>query len=345
MYFRSLGRLGSIPDNVLIVRIWATSRRHYCIVLTLLAASLASSCGGGGTGTSNTFKPSLTLTSSSVDFGGVAVGSSKTNTLTVSNASAAGSSVTVSQISVSGPGFTATSTPLWPFTLEPGQSATLSVTFAPKSAGTVNGTLTISIEGGSPATVPLTGDGLAPGQLGVSPSSMNFGNVNVGSSKDLTGTLTAGGSDITVSSANWNGLGYSVSQITFPVTIAAGKSITYTVTFAPQGVGTSTGNISFVSDASNSPTNQTLTGVGTQTSQHTVSLSWNASTSQVLGYYIYRSTTSGSYGSPLNPTPQPGLTFTDNNVQGKTTYFYVVTAVDSNSQQSARSNEVTAPIP
>jgi fibronectin type 3 domain-containing protein len=174
---------------------------------------------------------------------------------------------------------------------------------------------------------------------------MNFGNVNVGSSKNLTGTLSAGGADVTVSSANWSGLGYSVSGITFPVTILAGKTKTFTVTFAPQTTGTSNGQVSFVSDATNSPTVETFTGTGSQASQHSVTLTWDASTSPVVGYYIYRRTSSGSYGAPLNPTPQAALTFDDDTVANATTYFYEVRAVDSDSQLSVPSNEVTAVIP
>jgi hypothetical protein len=347
MYFRALGRLGGILDNVFIVRIQVTFRRYYYIALILLATALASSCGGAATTASNNnFKASLTLTDSSVDFGGVAVGSSKTINVTVTNASAAGSpSITVSQVSVTGTGYSATTTPVWPFTLAPGQSATLSITFSPKTSGTAKGAVTISVDGSEPATVALTGDGLAPGQLAVSPTAMNFGNVTVGNSKNLTGTLTAGGADVTVSSASWSGLGYSVSGITFPVTILAGKSRTFTVTFAPQTVGTSNGQVSFVSDATNSPTVETFTGTGTQSVQHSVALSWDASASQVIGYYIYRSTTPGSYGAPLNGAPQPGLTYTDSTVASGITYYYVVTAVDSDSQQSVHSNEVSAVIP
>lgn len=341
MYFRSLGRLDSILNNVL-VGIRVTSR-HY-IALVLLAVALASSCGDAGL--RDLSKPSLTLTSSSVDFGGVAVGSSKANAITASNAWAVSSpSIMVSQVSVTGPGFSATTTPVWPFTLEPGQSANLAITFSPKSSGTANGTLTISVPGSTPATVTLTGHSLAPGQLAVSPTATNFGSVTVGTSKNLTGTLSAGGAEVTVSSASWNGPGYTVSGITFPVTILAGKAKTFTVTFAPQTSETSAGQVSFVSDATNSPTVETFSGTGTQTAQHSVTLTWNASPSPVIGYYIYRSTTSGSYGSRLNGTPQSALTFDDNTVANATTYFYVVTGVDSNSQQSMASNEVTVVIP
>ncbi|HZQ66938.1 MAG TPA: choice-of-anchor D domain-containing protein [Terriglobales bacterium] len=194
-------------------------------------------------------------------------------------------------------------------------------------------------------SVPLSGNGLAPGQLGVSPSSMNFGTVTVGTSQAQTGTLTAGASDVNVSSASWNGLGFTLSGITFPVTVNAGSSRSFTVTFNPQAAGTSSGQVSFVSDATNSPTQVTLSGTGAQPVQHSVDLSWNPSTSQIIGYYIYRSNSSGSYGAPLNSTPQAGLSFTDSSVQSGSTYYYVVTAVDTNSQQSIHSNEAVAVIP
>lgn len=318
----------------------------------LLSVVLATSCGGGPSAASPSTSPTaskstLTLTSASLDFGGVPVGSTKTDTVTISNASGpSGKSIAVTQVSVSGAGFSATTSPAAPFTLATGQSATLAVTFTPKSAGTVSGTLTISVDqASSPATIPLSGNGLAQGQLAVAPSAMNFGTVTLGSSASLSGSLTAGSSDIQVSSAGWNGQGYAVSGITFPTTVAAGKSTPFTVTFTPQSSGTSTGSVSFVSNASNSPTVATFTGVGNQPAPHTVALSWNPSTSSIIGYNVYRSTQSGSYSTPLNASPQTALAFTDSTVQSGATYFYVVTSVNSNSQESIHSNEVQAIVP
>jgi fibronectin type 3 domain-containing protein len=76
-----------------------------------------------------------------------------------------------------------------------------------------------------------------------------------------------------------------------------------------------------------------------------VSLSWNASTSTVTGYNVYRSTTSGSGYVKINSTLVSGLTLTDSNVTSGTTYYYVTTAVDSSGNESAFSNQATAPIP
>src|SRR5579884_3527091 len=98
------------------------------------------------------------------------------------------------------------------------------------------------------------------GTLAVSPSSLSFGNVAVGSSASLTGTLSATTDDVTVSSAAWNGSGYSVSGITFPITVAAGQSTKYTVTFTPAAAGAATGNISFTSNASDPSLKQSFSG-------------------------------------------------------------------------------------
>jgi Abnormal spindle-like microcephaly-assoc'd, ASPM-SPD-2-Hydin len=190
----------------------------------------------------------------------------------------------------------------------------------------------------SPAPAP------APGTLTISPTTLNFGTVTVGKSKTMTGTLSAS-SDVTVSSADWNGSGYSVSGITFPTTVAAGNSVSFGVTFTPQSAGSSTGSISFLSDASNSPATEALTGSGAQTSQHSVDLSWDPSSSQVAGYNIYRGTRAGGPYSRLNSALQASTSFTDGGVQSGLTYFYVARSVDFNAQESVPSNEVRAAIP
>jgi fibronectin type 3 domain-containing protein len=76
-----------------------------------------------------------------------------------------------------------------------------------------------------------------------------------------------------------------------------------------------------------------------------VALTWNASTSTVSGYNVYRSTVSGSGYVKLNSSLVSGLTYTDSNVQSGTTYYYVATAVDSSGNESAYSNQASAPIP
>ena len=184
------------------------------------------------------------------------------------------------------------------------------------------------------------------GTLSVTPTSLSFGNVNVGNSSSLTGTLSASSADVTVSTADYQGTGYTLSGITFPVTVAAGQSATFTVTFTPQVAGSSPGRIAFFSNASNSSLTQTFSGNGLQTTQHSVALSWNASTSSVVGYNVYRGTqTGGPYSAKLTSAPVASTNYTDSSVASGTTYFYVTTAVDSSNTESAYSNEATAVVP
>lgn len=93
-------------------------------------------------------------------------------------------------------------------------------------------------------------------------------------------------------------------------------------------------------------------GVATQNSavnalvtDHSVALSWNPSTSVVAGYRVYRSLQSGSFYTLITATPVPGTSFEDLAIEKGKTYYYVVTAVDAQLNESAFSNEVFATIP
>lgn len=193
----------------------------------------------------------------------------------------------------------------------------------------------------APSSTPLP----SAGQVSLSPSTISFGSVTIGANKSQAGSLTAGSSGITVSSASWNGTGYSLSGITFPLAIPAGQSVPFTVTFAPQQVGSATGSISFLSDAANSPTIQKWSATGAaQTTPRSVALDWNPETAPLLGYFVYRGTQTGGPYSKISPL-QPGPPYTDLSVSSGQTYYYVVTALDNNSVESSFSNEATAVIP
>ncbi len=99
--------------------------------------------------------------------------------------------------------------------------------------------------GHSNSAVSGPGTASSANQLSVSPTILNFGNTAVGSTQNQTGTLTAGTANVTVSSAGWNGQGYTVSGISFPFSLAAGKSVNYTVSFTPASYGWRTGNYFF----------------------------------------------------------------------------------------------------
>ncbi len=215
-----------------------------------------------------------------------------------------------------------------------------------RSAERFSGNLAASSNGANPTlSIPLSGSGQAPGQLAVSPSTINFGNVVAGTTLTQSATLTASSGPVTVSSASVSQSEFSLSGVSLPVTIPAGYSLTLSVIFAPQTTGSVSANVTFGSNASNTPTVQGLTGSGTTPPQHSVALTWAASTSSnVVGYNVYRGTASGGPYTEISSAVS-ATADTDSTVLSGQTYYYVVTAVDSTGSESGYSNQVAAVIP
>jgi len=99
----------------------------------------------------------------------------------------------------------------------------------------------------------------------------------------------------------------------------------------------------FLRDASASSRAQQRSTSGPPGPQHSVNLSWKASTSPVVGYNVYRRGTSGLV--KLNTVPVPGTNYVDSTVQPGQTYFYMTRAVNAKGRESTPSNEVRADIP
>ncbi|HEY3128385.1 MAG TPA: DUF5719 family protein [Acidobacteriota bacterium] len=77
----------------------------------------------------------------------------------------------------------------------------------------------------------------------------------------------------------------------------------------------------------------------------TVKLAWDANAdSNLAGYNVYRSQTSGSSYARLNGAVVLTPSYTDNTAVTGQTYYYVVTAVNTLSQESGYSNEVPAAV-
>ena len=278
----------------------------------------------------------LTANPSSLSFGNVQVGNNRTLSETVTNVG--GSSVTISQDTVTGTAFSVTGLNP-PVILTSGQSITFSVIFTPSSAGSPSGNLAVPSNASNPTlNIPLSGTGTAAGQLAVTPAGLAFGNVVVATSANLPATLSATGASVTVTSANVSSSEFALSGLSFPVTITAGKNVQFTVAFMPQATGAASGTVSFASNASNSPV-LSLSGTGTPPPIHSVLLSWTVSTSSnIIGYNIYRSTASAGPYAQINSSLNASTTYTDNSVVDGQTYYYVATAVDSNNQESAHSS-------
>jgi hypothetical protein len=178
----------------------------------------------------------------------------------------------------------------------------------------------------------------------VNPSNVSFGNVNVGSSASRSVTITnTGNSNVAISSAALTGANLSLSGGS-AVTLSPSQSITVIVQYSPTAAASTAGTLAIVSNATAAPPAIPISGTGVAQTQHTVMLSWNASSS-ATGYNIYRSATSGTGYARVNSGPDGVLSYSDTSVQNGQTYFYVTTAVDASGQESAYSSEVSVLIP
>ena len=155
--------------------------------------------------------------------------------------------------------------------------------------------------------------------LSVSPNPTSVGSVVVGLSGTQTGTLTATGANVVVSSVSLGGTNpteFSISGLSFPVTVTTSQPVPFTVAFTPGATGAASATASFASNASNSPT-AALTGTGLAAPVNTVTLSWTASSSSdVAGYNIYRAISTGACGSysKINSGLNASTAFTDTSV-------------------------------
>jgi fibronectin type 3 domain-containing protein len=100
-----------------------------------------------------------------------------------------------------------------------------------------------------------------------------------------------------------------------------------------------------MSNAANTAAVQSLTGTGVAPVQHQVTLSWDSSTSSVMGYNVYRGTAAGGPYTKINSTTNAGTVYTDSAVVTGQTYYYLTTAVSSEGMESTYSNQVAATIP
>ena len=183
----------------------------------------------------------------SVDFGTVVMGQTATVTATLT----ATQNMTVTGLSTTNAVFAAgASTPALPLDMTSGQTMTVPVTFAPTASGNVSASLTVTTSAGI-ALVTLTGVGQVNGpQLVATPSTVNFGGVATGSSRSLSVVLQNAGSQ-TLTFAGSTAPSDPFSATGLPAagtTLAAGASVTATVTFAPTTAGTSADALGVGSD-------------------------------------------------------------------------------------------------
>ena len=282
---------------------------------------------------------SVSASPSTLSFGSVTVGQTVSLPIVLTNTRKW--QVSLTGLRSAGNGFSVTG-PGMPMKLGGGQSVTLNVTFDPQFTGQIGGSVFVA---GAGLSIPLTGTGTTTsiGQLTGSPTALTFGNVDVGNPSTQPFTITASGGAVTISSATSSNSQFTISGVSLPLTLNPSQSAQVYVTFSPTKSGATSGTVTLTSNASNNQDLESLSGTGVQPT-YSINLSWSASTSNVVGYNVYRGTSAGSY-SRINTAVDSATSYTDNTVAAGVTYYYAATAVNSSGQESGYSAPVEVSVP
>lgn len=290
-------------------------------------------------------QPQLSVIPASVGFGNVTVGVTNTQMLTISNPGTANLNVTQASLIGTGLSFSGLALPL---SVPPGGSSAFTVSFAPASASSISGSLTlVNNTLNSPLVIPLTGTGVSPiAQLSASPASLSFGSITTGTSGMQTVTLAnTGNSSVSISQINMSAAGFSATGFALPLTLAAGQSTSFSVTFTPTTSGFFSGSVTVSSNATNPSLIVSLAGSGVAPVNHSVTLGWVPGDSLYGGFNVYRGSQPGGPYSKVNSALISATSFIDNSVTSGQTYYFVATEMDSTGTESSYSSEVSATIP
>jgi hypothetical protein len=196
---------------------------------------------------------SWTVSPTSISFGDIPVGSSKTVTLVIKNTGT--TDINIQNIYSSIPEVTVNADfSKGPLPVAAGGSLVVAVTFKPTARGNYSGELVIvSDDSSKPSvTVPFTGTSSYATGIDVSPTSINFGSVSVGqSATNYVRVANNGTSDLNVSVFVTAGTPFTVSPISF--TLRPGQFQTLIVTFAPTEKGSFSSALTIISDDKNTP--------------------------------------------------------------------------------------------
>ncbi|HEX8971435.1 choice-of-anchor D domain-containing protein [Oryzihumus sp.] len=158
------------------------------------------------------------------------------------------------------------------FTVDPGASVPVDVTYAPTGLGGDSGCIAFTSNDPTTAVADLAVSGAGVAQpipiAAVSPTSLDFGAVTIGSAASRTVTIQNTGTGalnvtgISLSSGTSSAFSWSPAA---PFAVAAGTSATLTVTYKPTDGAAASGAIVIASDDPASPTiSVALTGSGAQ---------------------------------------------------------------------------------
>ncbi len=228
-------------------------------VLLLFGLSLAVVAGTALPATAAT-TPQLVCSSTRLKFGWVAVGTSESQLVVLTNTGS--TPVALAGVAVVGAEFNTLGTGL-PKSLAAGQTATVKVTFAPTAAGWVAGRLIFSSNATNPSLIlTIRGTGVKKEPVTASPASLSFGQVPVGTTAKLTVNLTNHClCTQTLSALQVVDGVFAVTKPALPLTLTRGQTMAMTVTFTPAAAGPNGGSVMIDGPFVNVP----LSGTGTAT--------------------------------------------------------------------------------
>ncbi|MBX7223363.1 MAG: choice-of-anchor D domain-containing protein [Blastocatellia bacterium] len=210
----------------------------------------------------------ITFNKTSINFGTVPLGNAPSDVIIITNPSGSTTTLTGSVGTLSAPYSVASGGGA--FSLSPGQSRIVAVTFTPTSPGGVNTTLVITHNSAGGATnISLSGTGGPVLTVGivVSPSAVVLDNITLGN----TGVQTV---TITNPASSTGSLTGTISNLTSPLSITGplnfvgippGASHSIDVRFFPTGPGVVNQTLVITSNAGGSPTNIPITAQAART--------------------------------------------------------------------------------
>ncbi|MFN8361840.1 MAG: choice-of-anchor D domain-containing protein [Candidatus Kapaibacterium sp.] len=215
------------------------------IIFTHNAANLRDTIVLNGTGTSSKFA----VTPTDIDFGNVINGTTKKDSMTITNTGTAG--LIISSFVSTNPSFTVTAVNA---TMAVGASRKFEITFTPLAPGFHEGYIRFTINSTNiKDSVHVSGTGVGNpvfASFSIKPSSLVFGTVISGTSKkDSVVVTNVGTANLIIFSATSSNRYYSVELGTGVV--EAGTARKFYVTFSPLATGTQNGFIAFHHNAVN----------------------------------------------------------------------------------------------
>ncbi len=196
------------------------------------------------------------LSSSSLEFGNVAIGDTLRDTVSVINSSTV-TTLVISSITATNQAYSISPVS---FILPPQGTQNVSLAFAPRVTGDQIGNLIFEHNAvGSPDSLGVSGTGVAP-IFAVSNRDITFGNVVVGQTGSNTIQISNPGTDTLDISVESPDSLFSID--TTNVRIVQGQSHSFNISFSPSGTGLRSGSFLFSHNAGALPDTIRVTGTG-----------------------------------------------------------------------------------